>query len=673
MKTNCVSAIVPKTLFAAVFMLNFDLKAQTDQDSINYNIEVVKITKLLPKDNNKEKLQTVNSDLLNHDAGKFLNNIPEINGIRKAGNYATDPVMRGFKYEQLNLVIDGAAHAVNACPSRMDPAVSQINMNIVKEAEIYKGPYHFRYGTALGGSINFKTIEPKFSEHVNFGGRLSTGYETNGNVLRNEVLGTLSTKNMVWDVFGSYQKGDRYKDGNGNEVRSAFLRYSIGTKGNLKWNDSHVSTLQVTTNQGRDVEFAALNMDLIYDKTWMFQAKHLAKFNHSVLKHFDFNSYLSLVDHSMGTPNRMMVSDVKSHTYGARGELKLQKNRAIFYTGIDFKEESARNIRMIMPATMKPRDGSSWQDSEIQQLGWFNEFQQNLGKGKLTISYRLDYNTAEAKELSNLFKTMYGDSKAENLNHSMSLGYSHSLNKNSILSFWAGRGQRSASLTERYINLFTVGIDGYEMLGNPNLKPETNNQADLIFTYKRENVYFQLDGFYSYLQDYISGVINSNVKKYSMTSPGVRQYLNIDKAFKTGFEANFNWQFHPKYRTEMAVAYIYAEDLKTKNPLPEIAPLDFRWNLVADFHPIILNLKYRFVDAQNRINPNFGELKTPSFSVLDFVVQYEVFQNAFLTGNVSNLFDKAYAEHLSRPYSTDKTRRILSPGRSFGLGFTYSF
>ena len=123
----------------------------------------------------------------------------------------------------------------------------------------------------------------------------------------------------------------------------------------------------------------------------------------------------------------------------------------------------------------------------------------------------------------------------------------------------------------------------------------------------------------------------------------------------------------------MAVAYTYAEDLTTKNPLPEIAPLDFRWNFVADFKPVVLSLKYRFVDAQNRINPNFGELKTPSFSLLDFNAQYEVFKNAFLIGTVNNIFDKAYAEHLSRPYSTDKTKRILSSGRNFGLGFTYSF
>lgn len=673
MKNKTVSVFVLKTFIAAAFLLNQNYNAQQEQDSLFHDIEVVKITKLLPKDKNKERLETSSSaDLLNHDAGKFLNNIPEINGIRKAGNYATDPVLRGFKYEQLNVIIDGAANAVNACPSRMDPAVSQVNMNMVKEAEIYKGPYHFRHGAALGGTINFVTLNPNFTDKTEFSGRVTTGYESNGNIFRNELLTTVSSKNMVWDLFGGYQNGDSYEDGNGDKVRSAFKRYNLGTKGNFKWNDNNISTIQVNTNQGRDVEFAALNMDLIYDKTWMFQGKHLAKFD-GLLKHFDFNSYLSLVDHSMGTPNRMMVSDVKSTTYGGRGELKFAKNKSTFYIGLDFKSEAAENIRMTMPANMKMRDGTAWQDSEIQQIGWFNEFQHIFGRGKLSASYRMDYNTSDAKEVSNLFNTLYGDVSSENLNHSMSLGYSHSLDKHSMLSLWMGRGQRSASLTERYINLFTVGIDGYEMLGNPLLDAETNNQVDLIYTYKRENVYFQIDGFYSYLQDYISGVVNPNVKKYSMIAPGVRQYMNIEKAYKTGAEANFNWQFLPFLRTEMAVAYTYAEDLTTKDPLPEIAPVDFRWRFIADFDKVNLGLKYRYSGKQDRINPNFGELKTAAFSVFDFDVRYEAFKNGYLVGSVNNIFDVAYAEHLSRAFSTDKTRRILSPGRSFGLAFTYSF
>lgn len=669
MKNNSISVLGLKGF--AIALLFIAPHALAQQDSLHYNIEAVKISKLVPKQ--KEKIETKNTDLLSHDAGNFLQSIPEIGGIRKAGSYATDPVLRGFKYEQLNLITDGAANAINACPNRMDPASSQISMNIIKEAEIYKGPYFFRYGTALGGTINFKSFDPHFTDKNEFGGRVSLGYESNGNVLRNEVLGTLTTKRFAWDLFGAYQKGDRYKDGDGDEVPSAFERYNFGTKGNFKWNDNNITTVQINTNQGRNIEFAALKMNLIYDKTWMAQLKHAAKFQDQLLSELNFNSYMSTVDHSMATPDNSMIHDVKSKTAGARGELKFRKNNYNFYTGLDYKYEFVETINLKTPPMMKPRDGTAWQDSEIQQVGWFNEFNYYAKYGKIMASLRLDYNTGKANEESELFKQLYGDTKEDQLNHSLSAGYTHYLDKNSQLSLWLGRAQRSASLTERFINLFVIGYDAYEIVGNPHLKAETNNQMDLIYTYKREKVYFQVDGFYAYLQDYISGVINPNIAPYSKMSPGVRQMMNVEKAFKTGIESTFNWQFLPKYKTELAMAYTYAEDLTTKNPLPEIAPLDFRWKLEGDFEPVKIGFRYRYVSTQNRIDTTFGEMKTPSFNLFDLDVNYNIFTNAMLIGSVTNIFDKAYAEHLSRGLSTDKNKRIFAPGRSFNLAFSYSF
>ncbi len=111
-----------------------------------------------------------------------------------------------------------------------------------------------------------------------------------------------------------------------------------------------------------------------------------------------------------------------------------------------------------------------------------------------------------------------------------------------------------------------------------------------------------------------------------MTAPGTRQIQNIEKAFKTGVETRFNWQFLPKFRTELAAAYTYAEDMNTNNPLPEIAPLDFRWNVLADFSPVSLGLHYRYSAKQSRINPTFGEFTTPEFSVFDFTSKYNVFK-----------------------------------------------
>lgn len=79
-------------------------------------------------------------DRLEHDAANILNQNPAFNSIRKGGNYGFDPVFRGFKYDQLNVVLNGAQSATAACPNRMDPPTSQMAPNMMDRIEILKGP-----------------------------------------------------------------------------------------------------------------------------------------------------------------------------------------------------------------------------------------------------------------------------------------------------------------------------------------------------------------------------------------------------------------------------------------------------------------------------------------------------------------------------------------------------
>lgn len=661
-------------LFCSVASFNF-AQAQ-DQDSIKIqNIEVVKITKLnIQNHQNSKQIKVSSTQLLDHDAGNFLKTLPEISGIKKAGNFGTDPVLRGFKYEQLNIVTDGAVYAINACPSRMDPSISQINMNSVAEAQIYKGPYQFRFGSTLGGTINFVSEKPIFTDKTKLKNRFSSSYDSNGSIFRNELMSQLTSKKFNVDLFGSYNDGDRYKDGNGDEVRSAFKRYSIGSKIQYKWSDDEITSLQVNTNQGRNVEFAALKMDLIYDKTWMAQLNHQSIYKNSILKEMAYNTYFTQVHHSMGDPKRMMVSNVASKTYGGRIESKWGKNSWNLYSGFDYKNEQAENESMTMNSPMMmPKDGSSWQDSHIEQVGWFNEFSKNFATSKLTASYRMDYNTANAGEMSKLFEQLYGGMKSEQLNHSFSLGYQQKFGKHSDLAIWLGRAQRSGSLTERFINRFPVGNDNYDVVGNPLVKPETNNQADLIYTFHTSNFHFQTDFFYAFMQNYIGAVVNPDIKSNSMQSPGVRQIQNIEKAMKAGVEARLQWQFLPNYKTDIAVAYTYAEDLDKKMPLAEIAPLNLKWNFEGQYQQFSYGINYRFSGAQNRVNNDFKELKTRDFSVVDVYTNFSIQKNIKFQLEVSNLFNRAYAEHLSRTLSSNNQQRILERGRSFNVGVFVNF
>ncbi len=145
--------------------------------------------------------------------------------------------MRGFKYEQLNIVIDEAAHAVNACPSRMDPAVSQVQVQHgFQEAEIHKVLIIFDTLILSEGTINFVDPCPRIYRKIKKGGgRISSGYESNGNVLEMNYFLDFHTKKLFGIYSVGYQKGILLQETETvNEVRSAFRRYNMGTKGNFK-------------------------------------------------------------------------------------------------------------------------------------------------------------------------------------------------------------------------------------------------------------------------------------------------------------------------------------------------------------------------------------------------------------------------------------------------------
>ncbi|MCT3649044.1 TonB-dependent receptor [Elizabethkingia anophelis] len=656
-----------------------NLYAQKSDSILQQNIEVVRIL----KNNTSNKVSASHSDFLNHDAGNFLTNLPEIGGRRIAGSYATDPVLRGFKYEQLNIVNDGSLTSIQACPSRMDPPASQVNLNIVKEAEIYKGPYQFRFGNSFGGTINFVSIDPKFTEKPVFSGRLSTGYETNGYGTRNELITRLSNRKFNIDLFGSYQKADDYKDGNGNKVPSAFERYSMGSRVSYQWNESNITKAQITTNQARDVKFATGMMNLLKDNTWLYSLKHDMTFQDSIFKKLSLSSYLSEVDHTMGTPDMSMISRIKSRSGGGRAELKLQWNNNLLYTGTDFRHDGEKDVpqqKMEMPNhgsghSMAMGHNNAWQNGQINRLGWFNEYQRHWGRNKITASYRLDYSHATANDPSHYFMMKYGDNLSANqTTHSFSFSYNRVLNQHQQITVLIGRGERSAGITERYINFFPLGNDNYQYIGNPLLKSEKNYQVDIVYSYKSDKLNFQADGFYSRLKDFISSQIAPDIKPTSMMSKGVRQITNIDNAYKAGIEGSVQWNITNYLRTEAGAAYTYAQNMSQDVPLSEIAPLETRLRLEGNFNNITLGAEMRYTGQQNRTNPLFGEFATKDFTLFNLDARIEVFKNFNVALQLRNIFNRAYTEYLNKTmYSSGYTQRFMSPGRNFSLTCSYIF
>lgn len=625
-------------------------------------------------------------DRLEHDTASILNQTPAFNSIRKGGNYGFDPVFRGFKYDQLNVVMNGAQSATAACPNRMDPPTSQMAPNMMDRIEILKGPHALRFGTGLGATINFIPAKLRFSSKLDFYGRLSSGYASNGNIMRGESQFGLSSKKYDISFFGSWSQGDDYTTGNNETVQADFSRGSFGTNIGFKLASNQQLRLSATYNRARDADFPALPMDLREDDTWLFNARHDIHFEGKKLQSWNTTIFGSFVDHLMNNlikplDSRMLnaYTFATTYNYGGRTEGFWKLSNGKVYAGVDLRVEGAEGTRvrefLMGPMAGNTEEDNAWQDGRISKTGFFAEYQINGNMFNYIASGRLQINTAKVDDPAQQFTQVNPKTKVTQVNPSLSLGILKNFGSKIQAGLWLARAQRSGSLIERYINFFPVGQDPFEMLGNPQLASEVNYQADLTSKWRaNEKSVINIDIFAAYLQDYISSVIETNLSPRLPMSPGVRKFMNIEEVFKTGFEVSWDQVLFAGLSHSMSIAYTYGQDLERDEPLPEIAPLDIRYALYGSYLKDRLRpeVVFNYVAEQSRVSDEFGETVTPLFSLLDIKIGYQIKSGLSVNVGINNLLDEDYFEHLSRSVRGTNAP-IFAPGRNLFINLNYSF
>ncbi len=655
------------------------------QQSITVNLYPVTVIALRPNEKPADKVKLDYQEQLAHDGASVLNQNPALNSIRKGGNYGFDPVFRGFKYDQLNIVLNGAQGATAACPNRMDPPTSQMAPNMLDRIEVLKGPHALRYGTGFGATINFIPTKLRFTQEDALYGRVSSGYEGNGTVLRNEGKLGFSGENHDIALFGSWSQGNDYTSGNGQEVAADFNRGSFGTNLGFNISDDHQLRLSVIYNIARDADFPALPMDLRTDDTWLFNARHDVTFDNRSLSSWNTTVFASFVDHLMDNllkplDPRMLNAETNATTYnyGGRTEGIWDFEKSNLFAGADFRREGAEGTRvrefLMGPNAGRTFEDNAWQDGFITKSSVFAEYHFKPKNIQFVFSTRLEVNSANTNDPAEEFAQVNGDAQITQFNPSFSLGATTTIGKDLVMGLWLGRAQRSAGLTERFINYFPVGQDPFELLGNPQLDPEVNNQLDLSFQWTGTHSNLGVDLFAGYLQDFISSFIDPELSPRLPNSPGVRKFVNIEDAFKTGIEINWKQQLLVGLQHQVGMAYTYAQDLERDEPLPEIAPLDFRYVLIGDYFDGKLKpeLTFRHVLRQSRISTEFGETETPSFSLLNVQMAYQLTKAARLTAGVNNIFDENYYEHLNRSVRGNNIP-IFAPGRNAFASLNFVF
>ncbi len=637
------------------------------------------------------------------DIADYMREVPNISAVRKGGANL-DPVIRGFKFSQLNIQLDNGQKMEGGCPNRMDPTTSHIEAGDIEAIEVLKGPFALRYGQNMGGVVNILTSSPRpfdeFQVHV----KANVGYESNWNGQREHITVYGGGQKVFFSVSGNKAEYGDYEDGEGNTIRSSFNKSGYTAKLGYAPAKNHRIILSYSDLTATDVSFPSLPMDERLDMTKLYSIDYSADKINDKIETINFKAYYSHIDHTMDNIERgfgdtvVAVANIIAERLGYRAEVGINTSEnSHLFVGTDMfniKKDGDRVKTMIgmtpMMNKVVVKNEDLWNSAVITNFGAFAEYRYNHKLWEVVASARVDYNTASSDSISlingkktDIIGTPADSTESSMINFSASVGVSRKLNENSSIGLSFGRGMRSPDMIERFIICLPVGYDNYEYLGNPDLESEINNEIDIVYKYNNEKLGgIELSAFYSFVQNYIGGELAAGQKPLTQGVYGVKKFENLGNANLYGFEFAYATPSKYNFRASVTAAItqgsidgvqelIYDDnnlliDTKTidNDPLGEIPPFNANLNLSYKLfnNKLIPQVNVRYSAAQDRISVSMGELPTDAFTLLDASVVYKYSQHLNLVVGVNNILDLAYYEHLNRRVLGTNTR-LYEPGR----------
>ncbi len=615
-----------------------------------------------------------------HDGADFLKTIPGFSVIRKGGTDG-DPVLRGMAGSRLNILLDGE-QILGGCGGRMDPPTAYIFPEAYDRVTVIKGPQSVVNGAgSSAGSVLFERDVKRLA---------APGIRGNGSVM----VGSFGRHDEVIDVTGGtpdvYVRGtatntrsDDYKDGSGRKVHSSYERWSAN--GAIGWTPDNDTRLELSaaTSDGR-AAYADRMMDGVLFKRENVGLKFLKKNLSPLVERLEAQVYYNYIDHVMdsyslraGNPAAAgAVSNPDRLTVGGRVVTTLRlADPTQLKLGIDhqFNQHTARSGAAPGYAgayTGKPRTD----DGVFHQTGVFGEATHFLSERQRLIGgLRID--AWKATDQRTGFSTS-GKTRSETLTSGFAR-YEQDIGGDTTVYAGLGHAERFPD----YWELISQGKQSVDSNSAFNTKSEKTTQLDVGAIYRSGRWSASVSGFYGKVKDYILiDRFNTRARfgKGGTTDPTLTR--NVD-ATTWGGEAGIAYAFSSNWKADATLAYVRGENDSDGTPLAQLPPLETRLGLTYDNKVWSVGSLLRLVSRQNRVDVNKGNIvgqdigATAGFAVFSLNAGYRPKKGVLVSAGVDNLFDKTYAEHISKagasgmsaPAGYDQTIRVNEPGRTLWM------
>lgn len=585
-----------------------------------------------------------------NDGASFLRNVPGFNLIRKGGADG-DPVLRGLAGSRLTILSDGQ-ELYGGCGMRMDPPTAYLYPDTFDEVVIVKGPQTVRHGNGnLAGVVSFEHDDPEPGSAYRFSG-------VAGSFGRTDTAGSARWQNQTGGlrIDGSHARMDDYADGDGNDVHSEYRRWNLRASANWTPTADQRLTLGAERSDG-EAAYADRAMDgVMFDRDGLFLRYAIAQ-PFAYAEKAEAEVYRNYVDHVMDNyslrtpaPGAMaMVANPDRETWGMRGSFDLAPTSALVVAiGADHRADAHR-VRSASSMMGEPdyRSLPRAPDMDAQISGLFAESTWTwVTDRRLVGGLRYDRYIAENRKTSGDFA---GDTHSDGLFS----GFARLEADRGPYTAYAGIGhaQRPADYWER------ISYNAFD------LDPERNSEIDVGVVRESDRWRGSVALFYSRIDDYI-------------LTRSDRTARNVDVR-RQGGEAELSRTLGADWRVGTALSWVRGENRSDGTALAQTPPLEGRMTLDWQRHAWAAGAVWRVADRQDRVQIGYGNIvgqdvnTTPGYATLALHAGWRGLNGLRIVLGIDNLFDRAYAEHLSRSAGAvpgyPALIRVNEPGRQAWL------
>ncbi|MBK1720014.1 TonB-dependent copper receptor [Thiocystis violacea] len=639
------------------------------------------------------------------DGGDLLRRLPGVDGSRMGG-HGLDPIVRGQSQNQLNILIDGA-HAFGGCPNRMDPPTTLLDLEAYDSLTLIKSAQTVRHGGGgSGGTILFERHTPRFTEGEAPRARFNGGLTSNSQTQSVGADIAIGNPLAFARVTGQSRGANNYRDGHGDEVRSAYNSEAAGFAIGYTPSDSTRIEVKYDTTHDWDVLFAGAAMDSPYSNSNQWRVKFDQDVAMGSLQALRAELYSVNVDHLMDnyslralTGLFKMRAPTESNTAGGRFVADLATGDTDWTLGVDYLSVARDATRYwnYKSASVDVPQSYLWPDVVQDDLGFFVEGERPLGaSARLTAGLRYDQVEASlSKSRANsapvgptwlmspnqLYSAYYGRSAEDQTENNLGgfLRYGLEFGQGLALTAGASRSLRTADATERYLAA-NGNPASARWVGNPGLRPEQHHQIDLSLHKTTATWSTGLEIFHDRVDDYILRD-RAHGQSGILLTDNATIYRNVE-ADLTGGEWTVEIQFDPRWQAGASLAYVQARNRSDERAIAQIPPLSGQLKLEHRRDSWSAGARATWADTQDRVDddPLTGSGldvgKTAGWWVLDLYGEASIGKHGRLRLGIDNLFDRAYAYHVNRanldPFNPEAVQ-VNEPGRMLWVRASLDF